>query len=223
MSGNDGHRDRLRARFQSSGLDSLHDHEALELLLFYALPRIDTKQIARDLIERFGSFHAVFDAPIEELKKIKGVGNNAAMLIKLIIPLSRRYMITPNRNSKILNSTEKAGRYLIPYFSAERDEVVYIMCFDAKYKLLSCKEMFRGSVSSASINVRKIVEHALETNSVSVIIAHNHISGVTHPSREDKDATRRIGEALKTVDITLADHIIITDGNYISMADLGLV
>ena len=219
----DGHRGRLRERFLGTGLDGFHDHEALELLLFYALPRIDTKQLARSLIDRFGSFNAVFDAPAEELKRVKGVGPNAAMLIKLILPLNRHYLLAQNRDVKILNSTEKAGRHLIPLFHAELDEVVYMLCFDAKYKLLSSRRMFRGSVSSANISVRKIVEHALEANAVSVIIAHNHISGTARPSREDQEATSRIASALKAIDITLADHIIVVGDDYISMADLGFM
>ena len=221
MSNFQGHRERLRKRFLKTGLDGLADYEILELLLFYALPRIDTKPIAKELIDRFGTFDAVFDASIEDLKSIDGIGESAAVLIKLIVPLSREYMIARNRTSDILNSTEKAGKYLLHRFHAEHDEVVYVLCLDSKFKLLSSKPMFRGSVNSANINVRKIVEYALAQHAVSVIIAHNHISGVAQPSREDHEATRRVAEALKTVDITLADHIIIAGDTYISMADNG--
>ena len=223
MGTHDGHRERFRQRFLKTGLDGFEDHEALELLLYHAQPRINTNPVAHRLMDRFGSFDAVLDAPVDQLTKVEGVGPNTAILLKLIVPLGRRYMIERNRVSPILNSTEKAGKHLVHLFHAERDEVVYMLCLDSKFKLLSCKPMSRGSVTSANINIRKIVEHALETNAVSVIIAHNHISGVTTPSREDQEATRRIRDALKTVDITLADHIIIAGGSYVSMADMGEV
>ena len=221
MDDNLGHRDRLRKRFLKTGLEGLADYEMLELLLFYAIPRRDTKSIAKALLNKFGTVDAVLDAPAGHLKEVAGIGENAATLIKLIVPLSREYLITRNRSGEILNSTEKAGRYLLHRFHAEHDEVVYMLCLDSKFKTLDCRLMFRGSVNSANINVRKIVEHALARHAVSVIIAHNHISGVTRPSREDIDATRRVAEALKTVDITLADHIIIAGDGYVSMADMG--
>ena len=221
MDGNLGHRDRVRARFLKNGIEGLADYEMLELLLFFAIPRRDTKPIAKALLAEFGTLDAVLDAPIEHLKKIDGIGANAALLIKLIVPLGREYMIARGRSDTIINSTEKAGNYLKHFFHAEHDEVVYMICLDSKFKIIDSKMMFRGSVNSANINVRKIVEHALAQHSVSVILAHNHISGVTQPSREDIEATRRVSEALKTVDIVLADHIIITGDNFVSMADLG--
>jgi DNA repair protein RadC len=177
--------------------------------------------LAHNLINRFGSLAAVFDAPIDELIKVDGVGRNTATLIKLMPQVARRYMISRASLSDILDTTEKAGRYLLPRFFGERDEVVYLVSLDAKCKVLNCRLMFRGSVNSASVSIRKIVETALSFNATSVILAHNHTSGIALPSREDQMTTRRVEAALKAVDIVLADHIIVADEDFVSLADSG--
>jgi len=217
----DGHRSRLRQRFLKSGLDDFENHQVLELLLFFSRPQGDVNPLAHRLMDRFGSFNAVLDAPVEELVKVSGVGENTAVLLKLVIAANRRYMIARSQNNEILNSTEKAGKFLAPRFYGERDEVVYMVCLDAKYKVLNCKMMFRGSVDTANINIRKVVENALAFNSVSVILAHNHVSGLALPSDEDYTTTRRLIDALSAIDIILADHIVVADDDYVSMADNG--
>lgn len=221
MSIHDGHRERTKKRFRSHGLDNFADHNVLELLLFYALPRGDVNPIAHALIDRFESLAAVFDAPVEELVKVEGVGENTALLIKLIPQISRRYLISKSAFLGILDSTAKAGEYLLPRFHAERDEVVYMVCLDAKCKVLSCRLIARGSVNSTNVSVRKIVENALTYNSTSVIISHNHTSGIALPSKEDKLTTLKIRSALNAVDIILTDHIIVADDDYVSLADSG--
>lgn len=215
----DGHRERLKNRFLHHGLDSLDDHNALELLLFFSVPRRDTNQLAHTLIKRFGSLAEVFDAPLNALLQVDGIGKSSALLIKLVPQLSRRYLISRTAPDKHLLSTRQAGEYISPYFFAERDEVVYLVCLDAKGKVLACQLMFRGSVNSASINIRRLVETALSFNSTSVILAHNHTSGIPTPSPEDISTTHRIAEALAAVDITLTDHIVVADTDFVSFAD----
>lgn len=221
MNTHQGHRDRMKRRFVESGLDNFHDHNVLELLLFYAIPQKDTNPLAHDLINTFGSLSAVLDAPIEELVKVTGVGENAAILIKLIPQISRRYLISRVSGELILSSTKKAGDYLLPFFYAEKDEVVYILCMDAKCKLLTCQLLFRGSVNSAHVSIRKIVETALVANATSVILAHNHTSGIAIPSEDDERTTQKIRQALELVGIILSDHIVVADDDYVSMADNG--
>lgn len=221
MNIHEGHRERLKKRFLEHGLESFEDYSVLELLLFYALPRSDVNPIAHALINKFGSLAAVFDAPVEELTHVPGIGINAAEYIKLIPQVSRRYLISRASFDNILDSTKKAGEYLLPRFYAERDEIVYLVCLDAKCKVINCKLLFRGSVNSAGVSIRKIVENALVYNSTSVIIAHNHTSGIAVPSEEDMITTRRIQEALKAVDITLSNHIVVADDDFVSMADNG--
>lgn len=216
-----GHRERMKKRFLEHGLENFDDHNILELLLFYALPRADVNPLAHALIAKFGSLSAVFDAPVDELTKVPGIRMNTAVFIKLIPQVSRRYLISRSRFDDILDSTKKAGEFLLPHFFAERDEVVYMVCLDAKCKVLNCKLLFRGCVNSANVSVRKIVENALLYNSTSVIIAHNHTSGIALPSNEDRVTTRRIEEALRAVDIVLTDHIIVADDDFVSLADNG--
>lgn len=221
MGVHDGHRARVKKRFLDHGMESFEDHVVLEMLLYYTRAQGDTNPVAHALIDRFGSLAAVFDAPVEELMNVKGVGENTAILIKMIPQVARRYMMDKSRFDNILNSTETAGKYLMPRFFGERDEVVYMVCLDAKHKVLSCKLMFRGSVNSANVSIRKIVETALTYNAAGVIISHNHISGIAIPSPEDEYTTRNIEAALKSVDIKLLDHIIVADDDYVSMADNG--
>ncbi|MDR0906167.1 MAG: DNA repair protein RadC [Oscillospiraceae bacterium] len=216
-----GHRERLKSRFRDHGLENFDDHNVLELLLFFSKPRGDTNPTAHELIKRFGSLADVFDAPLAELAKTPGVGDATALLIKLVPQVSRRYLISRTAPDKILDSSKKAGDYLLPYFFGERDECVYLVCLDAKCKVLSTRLIFRGSVNSAAVNVRKLVEAALSFNATSVILAHNHTSGIAIPSDDDKVTTRRIFDALAAVDITLADHIVAADDDYVSFADNG--
>ncbi len=223
MGVHDGHRERVKRRFIEQGLDSFDDHLVLELLLFYALPRQDTNEIAHNLMEHFGSLEAVFEATEDELSSVSGIGPNAASLLMLIPEVSRRYMVDKNRDIVIINSSELAGKYLVPRYMHERDEVVFVMCLDAKNKIICCKELFRGAPNSAEISIRKIAELALAKNATNIIISHNHTSGIAIPSIEDERATKHIRNSLMSMGITLTDHIIVAGDDFISMADSGLL
>lgn len=217
-----GHRARLREQFLRAGLDSMSDVQVLELLLFFAIPRRDTNPIAHRLLERFGSLAAVFEAPVTEISRVEGVGESAALLLALVPQAARRHLIDRAKFEQVLDTTEKCGRYLLPFFHGERDEVVYLLCLDAKCKVLDCRLLFRGGVNTAGVSVRKIVEAALTYNATSVVLAHNHVSGIALPSREDEATTRQIRTALDAVGILLADHIVVADDDFVSMADNGL-
>ena len=221
MVSHDGHRQRVRQRFLRAGLEDFHEITILELILFFAIPRSDTNPIAHRLLDRFGSLAGVLDAPVEELVKIEGVGENAAILLTLFPQVSRKYCIEKSSPGQILSSTDQCGAYLVPYFLGEKDEVVYLLCLDAKCKALDCRMLFRGGVNSAGVSVRKIVEAALACNATSVILAHNHTSGIALPSAEDEATTRTLRRALDAVGILLADHIIVADDDFVSMADNG--
>lgn len=221
----DGHRDRLKKRFLNHGLDSFDDHNLLELLLFFAIPRRDTNPIAHNLMNKFGTLSRVFEASVEELCQVDGIGVNAALLIKMVPQMGNRYVMSKVSLDldDILDDATKAGEYLKPRFSGERDEVVYMICMDSKCQVINTKLMFRGSVNSASISTRKIVENALVNNATRVIIAHNHVSGIALPSREDIETTRQIRDALRAVDVALIDHIVVVEDDYVSMAESSLL
>ena len=218
----EGHRQRLKDRFRKEGLDGFTDIQTLELLLFFAIPRRDTNPIAHELLERFGTLHQVLEAPAHELEKVEGIGEQASTLISLIRQLARSYSVSHASVEKILNTTSKCGEYVKPFFLGKRDETVYILCLDAKCKVLGCREVGKGSVNSASLSVRKIVEMALALNASSVVLAHNHPSGLAIPSNEDVVTTRRVAMALNTVGIFMADHIIVADDDFVSLAQSGL-
>lgn len=223
MNIHEGHRDRLKKLFMEQGLDCFDDHKVLELLLFYALPRRDTNPIAHELINRFDSLEAVFDAPADELIKVPGIGAGAAALIKLIPELSRRYAICKAQPDKFMDSSEKVGTYLVPRYMFERDEVVYVICLDSANRLLCSKELFRGVANATEISIRKIAELALAKNASGIIISHNHTSGIALPSAEDESTTRLLKETLNRIGIRLIDHIIVAGDDFISMADSGLL
>ena len=216
-----GHRERLKQRFLEDGLDNFPDIQVLELLLFYAIPQRDTNPIAHALLNHFGSLSGVLDADVAELKKVPGISDHSATLLALVTELCRYYQVDSAQRVEILTTLDACGAYLVPRFFGRTRETVFLLCLDAKCKVLCCKEVGEGSVNSASISVRKIVETALAANATTVILAHNHPSGVAVPSGEDAQTTRRIAAALSAVEVHLADHIIVADGDYVSMVQSG--
>ncbi len=223
MAVHDGHRARKKEQFREYGLDTFADHEALELLLYYAIPRADTNPVAHRLLERFGSLDGVFSAPAQELKNVDGVGESAATLLSLVFPLVRRARISASKDPVILSSTEAAGDFFKNLFFGLRDEHLYEACLDAKGKLLRCKLVAAGSVDTVAVNLRKIVEYAFQCNASAVILAHNHPSGLALPSKEDNTMTILANEALRSVGITLIDHIVVADDDYVSSRHNGLL
>jgi DNA repair protein RadC len=210
------HRQRVKNRFRNEGLDHFEELHALELLLFYALPRIDTNPIAHDLLNHFGNLRNVLEAPVEQLMGVNGVGEHAAILLSLVRGLSQKYMISGD-SAAPLNTLEDCGNYLINRFIGQRNEVVMLLCLDAKRAPLCCRIVSEGSVNTAEISTRKVVEAALAVNATSVILAHNHPSGIAVPSMPDIVTTRRMGAALSAVDIVLEDHFVVADRDYVSL------
>lgn len=210
----DGHRQRAKERYGQVGADALADHELLELALFYAIPRQDTNETAHRLLKRFRSLQGVLQASPEELEQVEGVGKNAALLLHLMADISQRARIT-SLPEKILNSPDRTGAYFM--------ELLYQVCLDGKGKLLTCRCIGKGTVSASAVHVRQVVENALYAGASTVILAHNHPSGVALPSDADVLVTRRIQEALAPLGIRLADHIIVADDDYVSMAESGFL
>ena len=223
MTDHSGHRERKRRQFRDHGIDAFADHEVLELLLYYAVPRRDTNPIAHALMDRFGSLNAVLSAPVEELERVPGMGANAALLLKLVPQVYRRARASITQNEVILDTTERIGEFFVEQFVAQTSEVMYQLCLDAKGRMLSCRKVCEGDASSVGLNLRKIVENALLCNAVMVALAHNHPSGVALPSHEDKIATLQVKEALESVHVRLADHIIVADDDYVSLRQEGLL
>lgn len=215
----DGHRANMRNRYLTQGLEGFAPHEALELLLYYALPRRDTNAIAHALMDRYGSLSAVLSAPVEDLQKVEGIGESAALLLHMIAPLYRKAVLSDTE--VVLSTPERVGQYLLTLFHGKQREHAYELCLDQKGRLLACRELARGSVTAASVEMRQVVEIAILTSASTVILAHNHPSGVALPSQEDYAFTDRATAALSTIGVTLTDHIIVADNDYVSMAESG--
>ena len=218
MSIHNGHRQRLKERFLKEGLDNFNELQVLELLLFYCIPRQDTNPIAHALLNRFGSLAEVLEAPVSELKKVPGVGENTATFLSLVLSAGRYYRTNPSNKARYINTVEDYGSQLAERLQGRRNETVYLLCMDAKCKMLACDMVGEGSVNSASVPIRRVVEMALANNATSVVIAHNHPSGFAVPSEEDIRTTYRLAAALQAVEIQLVDHVVAADRDYVSMA-----
>lgn len=222
MGVHDGHRDRLKSRFAEHGLESFNDINALELLLFYAIPRKDTNVMAHDLVDRFGSLSGVFDASLRELTDVPGIGENTALLIKLVPQMMKKCQLSKVNDIRVFRSSNDLGRFLVPRFVDERDELALLLCLDSRKSLICCRVLNRGVVNAVDITVRRLVELALKNKAASLVLAHNHPEGIALPSREDEAFTRKAGEALRLMGMELVDHIIVAGDRYFSMRDSGL-
>ena len=219
----DGRRERVRKRFMENKLDGFADHEALELLLYYAHARGDVNPLAHILLNRFGSLTGVFSASTEMLTQVEGVGEQTAVLLQLVPLIAQRARQADLKKELVLNTREKIGDYLLELFSQERNEAVYEVCLDGKGKLLACRRLGEGSVSAVNLDIRKIVQNAIMFCASSVILAHNHPSGVALPSEADQAATLRAKAALESVDVRLEDHIVVADHDFISFSESGFL
>lgn len=216
-----GHRERMKERFREHGLGPFSDVEAIETLLFYALPRRNTNEIAHILLDRFGSFRGVMEADIDELREVGGIGENAAILIRLVSEMNRRYLTSENRGTRILRDCESAGKYILPLFAYVKTEEVYVLSLGSGGGLIRCHKLAKGMSNKVDFSVREVVEIALKDNAAAVMIAHNHLSDTALPSNADLAATYGLMEALKYIGVELADHIIVCGSDFVSMRDSG--
>ncbi len=214
----EGHRKRLRETFLKNGLDNFQSHNVLEMLLFYTIPRSDTNETAHRLMDRFGSLSAVLEAPVDELMKVKGVGERTAAFLHLIPEITRVYLKDKQENIKVLDTPEKVATYLLPYFVGKTKENIVLLCLDNKCAVKNCCIVAEGSVNMGEINRRNLVELAIRSNASSVIIAHNHPNGVPAPSKEDVETTLMLVSLFSSIDVKLTDHIIVAGGDWCSMA-----
>ena len=213
----EGHRERMRNKYVNKGIEVFEQHEILEMLLFYAIPRKNTNDIAHRLLEACGSLSAVFDAPIDILMQ-QGLSYNAAGLLHMIPDLSRAYQSDKFDNEEKIITDENIGKKMVHLFAGKNEECVYAFFLDAKGKEKYSGIISKGDASSAPLFSKDIVSIAARCKAVTVIIAHNHPSGVAFPSRADLEATADIADALDTIGIHLADHIIVADRDYISLS-----
>lgn len=219
-----GHRQRLRQRLIREGIEHFEDHQVLELILFYAIPRGDTNEISHRLLREFGRLSAVFDARISDLCRVHGVGERAAGLLHSLPAIMRRYHHDRlQRDSPVLNSAEAVSRYLRPLMAGRTREVFYLLCLDSQLRLRYPARISQGTVKDAYVHPREVVEAALRHHSSAVILAHNHPSGSLSPSPADHRLTRTLVNALGLIDINVLDHVIVADDQSYSFAEMGVL
>jgi len=209
-----GHRQRMKDRFLAGGLDGFSDHEVFELILFYAIPRRDVNELSHRLIERFGSYQAVFDADFEDICTVEGIGENAATLIKIMSSAWRRYALGDDKVTFVYDTLEKVGEYAVKLYVGVSVEKVYAMLFDNKMKLLDTIMLAEGAVNSVRVSARTIIDKAIKKNAAAVILIHNHPNGNPYPSSEDERFSSYLKELFSTLDINLIDHVIVSGRFY---------
>lgn len=214
-----GHRERMKAEFLARGLEGWPDHRVLELLLFYTIPQGDVNDLAHELVERFGSLAGVLDASVEELKKVKGVGDHTAVFLRMLPAVLGRYQGARTRLSAIINSPEEAYAWLEPYFFGARNEMVYVLCLDGKRQVLGVRKVAEGSIELAEVNTRRIAEEAIGLRAAQIYVAHNHVSNLAIPSQADWLTTDTLRGALRPIGIELIDHLVFVDGDMVSLKD----
>ena len=221
MTMHEGHRGRMRERFRAEGLDGFAPHEALELLLFYGRARGNVNPLAHELIDTFGSLKGVLEARPEQLMAVKGVGEESATLISMIVPLFRQYQACVRKEKPQIRNITDAKAYCVSLLDGWRTERFYAICLSATGRVLGQRLISVGDLSEVSAYPRQVVEMALNYNAHAVIICHNHPGGNLGPSEDDRKSTKWIESLLKAMDITLLDHVIVASGEAYSMTQHG--
>lgn len=241
--GPEGHRERLRQRFERSGLHGFHDHEVLELVLTYVIPRRDVKPIARELLTKFGGNLAdAFDAPRQLIEGVDGIGRAAALFLGLIPRLLERYQQDRWKHTRVLSSIKETVDFLASILATERNEVFYVLALnsrntliahealpdstaartDGPHRLIAGETIQQGTVNRAAVFPRLVVETALKHRATALILAHNHPGGDAQPSAADRQLTRKLRRLLSELDIVVHDHIIVAGPDrYYSFAENG--
>lgn len=213
-----GHRKRLRQKYQQVGLDKFKPHEILELLLHYAIPQIDTNELAHRLLKRFGSLANVLDADMDALMQVDGIGETAACLICFQRDMCRQYYNSKRKIvGQILLTKEDIKDRVNQLFYGVTVEQMHMICMDMDNRVISSEMICEGSIDTVPVYTRKIIACALRLNAKQVILAHNHPSGVLMPSQADRDATDMIAQALSYINVKLYDHIIVAGHHFSSM------
>jgi len=214
-----GHRKRIKEKYRSGGLKGWLDYEVLEFALSYAIPRKDTKPIAKELLSKFKSINGVLDADRKELENIEGVSEHTALFLGFLKNIAIHYAEKGLYNKDLVSSPDVVYDYLKVFLKGALDEEFRAMFLNSRNCLLAVETMQTGTVNKSVIYPRKIVERALYNHATGVIIAHNHPGGSLKPSEDDCRVTKAIKDALKTVEIILLDHILIGGDSYFSFRE----
>ncbi len=223
VAGAEGHRARLRARLLGAGPEALADHELIEMVLFIALPRRDTKPIARALIARFGSFAGAISATLPELRGIDGLGEAGIAALKTVRAAALRLARGELAGQPVLSNWDKLMEYLNAQLAREKIEQFRILFLDGRNRLLADEAQARGTVNHTPVYPREVVKRALELHATAIILVHNHPSGDPTPSRADLEMTQEIQAAARALSVVLHDHVVVGNGRWLSFRKEGLL
>lgn len=212
----EGHRQRLRERYLQGGVEGFSDHELLELILGYALSQKDTNPLGHALVERFGNLRGVLEADPVDLKKVEGIGDYTAFLLNFLRGIAARYYLEGDSKELDLSATDRMIDFFVRRFVGCRTERLYAAFLDDNYHLICCEKQYDGSTSQVEIHGGRIARSAQRYGSRYVLIAHNHMT-MPEPSKEDVDATRALQQKLKSIGVTLLDHVVVCGSRGISM------
>jgi DNA repair protein RadC len=212
----EGHRQRLTQRYIDFGLESFEEHEILELLLFCAVPRVDTNPAAHRLIERFGTLSAVLEATPKDLEQVEGVGPKAAAFLSMLPDLLRAYEKSRLGQHIVIRSIKDACEYARALLFGKPYEQFYVVWLGTQGRVIHCERLSEGSITESPVYIGKVAAAGLRHHAAKGFIAHNHPGGSASPSRADVSTTQAILRALSTLGIELIDHIIVSDGETFS-------
>ena len=218
-----GHRERLRRCFREAGADALPDYELLEMILFRAVPRRDTKPLAKAILAHFGSFTEALNAPEERLKEVPGIGEAAITEIKLVRAAALRLMRGEVLERPVLASWSQVLDYCRASMGFEAKEQFRILFLDKRNQIIADEVQQKGTVDHTPVYVREVVKRALELSATAIVLVHNHPSGNPTPSRADIEMTRQIVSSAKNLGIVVHDHIIVGKQGHASFRGLGLI
>ena len=204
-----GHRKRVKANVIKNGFSQLEEHKLLELMLFYSIPREDTNELAHKLINHFGSFEDVFKANVDQLKRVDGVGENTAVMIAAMGETFSRISKAKPPKKRTYKNTEDLKELAVSLLQGEKNEKVYLICFDAKKFLKRYTVISEGDEVSSEINMKEVIKNLVDSDSSIAVLAHNHPISSAEPSAFDVDSTRMVCVTLRKIGYALADHIIV--------------
>ncbi len=217
----EGHRARVKEKCRKHGLESFTDVEALELLLYFAIPRADTNELAHALLKQFRDFRGVLEADLHALQSVPGIGENAATLLRLVTDLNCRYQRASSARGIQIRSSGDAGAFLLPYFAYCNEERALLLCMDPAGRVIDCHILSDGTAAAVQMSARTVADIVLRDKAARVILAHNHVSGIALPSGTDVETTAGIFRLLRMLGAELIDHIVFSEGDFVSMRDSG--
>ena len=218
-----GHRQRLKEKYLTCGLEGFHDYEIMELLLTYGIPRKDVKEPAKELLKRFGGLKGVLDAGIDELREVRGLNAHTAVLVKLVKEISAAYLLQKAQERPQISCTAELIDFCKTAMGALKDEEFRVCYLDAQNRIIAVETVQEGIVNQAVVYPRKVLERALQWKASAIILVHNHPSGHVRPSDADIRLTRTIQETARTLDILVHDHLIIGENRFFSFREEGLM